>query len=465
MERLNTIDKIVDRFQLKEISTNIEPTLMYQSTLTLTMSGALAFKGKGQWILDDVDNMGILRLVENKNEFGVTRQWSSDKTGKKHCRPLYLYCPDSFMAPNLSLAKYHDLDKHYPIAKISKNNGTTVRKFIRASSNKYNVNSLYGPNKAVVGITMAEVGDALKKMINIYRNSVLNSLVHENDKKDALERFDFLFGNPDIFENLNDYSSDVLSRLIKKCFNRDIVVKSFTYDFLKKKELQLYQKFAAKDQRSIEIYNKASILHGSHTLNDDAYLPYYKVNLKTGFRDFKDLNINSNNEVLVNKILALEGIKNLAYESEVMEDEAVKARDYSYNTLPTQTNQVFYETNWLEALHGIQTVVKVPELFVDIFGYDKLPLEDFANLIIEKGTEVNKELDQLKQLKLDHEPDKALEILGWNVDDLWKKWVFKHTIRDLMFSKYPPLFFSIGGDHWVNNLKVTRCYEYHNSIL
>ncbi|MFJ5846438.1 hypothetical protein [Streptomyces sp. NPDC092903] len=103
---------------------------------------------------DDIDNAGVTRSKEERQDSRTIRKKVLSKKGWTNCRPLAAFCPDGLLYVNLSRADYTALDRRMPLAVLAKHRSTTVERLIRETSREHGIWSLTGPDQAITAVPM-----------------------------------------------------------------------------------------------------------------------------------------------------------------------------------------------------------------------------------------------------------------------------------------------------------------------
>lgn len=427
---------------LTEIDPSTAPPLaLYQSPWTVSLAIAFLFRGTGAYVIDDVDNAGVERGQEDDPQYRVIRKEVMSKKGWTNLRPLSAFCPDGLLFPNLGRANYAALDRQVPLAKVARHFSTSVPALIRESSGTYGMWSLTGPDRAITATPMTAAGAALREIINRHEQAVCRSLPREQDRRSALKRLRHLMPDPEHSPGLLQYFQLCL-RTGLALVGSDADVLSAARDVLPPDGGPLHHRFSDGDPTAIEIYNRAAAMQGSRPLNEQHPLPHYSVSLTDGARrDLTGPLDRSEDHIVAPKILAMEGMARMALPLNTADRSTILAREHAYRGLNSGSSQVFFDSNWLDALASCSTEVNVHELFQPLVGnHRQMPLRDLVGTI----------------QQLQHVPGPPPSDAG----GYWTHWALQETLHDLQTWHYPLLMYAIGGEEWLSELTVQSYTSY-----
>ncbi|MFE6892001.1 hypothetical protein [Streptomyces sp. NPDC057694] len=423
--------------------TDFPPTALYQSPWTVSLAIAFAFRGAGTYVIDDIDNAGVERGNEEDPIFRVVRKETMSKKGWTNCRPLSAFCPDGLLYPQLARADYAGLDRVIPLAQLARARGTNVPRFLRTTSRAHGLWSLAGPDRAITAVPLSDAAEGISEIIRRHEEAVVCTLPRGQDRGPALRRLRYLMPDPDpdAERTLLDYFRTCMSRALNLVGARSTVL-SAARDLLTGDGGKLLPLFRSGDPYAISTYDNAARLQGSRTLSPDHPLPYYVVDLRDGRRLPMDHDTSiDRHQIIAPKILAMEGVTNMALPVATASRSTIRARAMAYQELDSGSSQTFYETNWLQALAGCRVEVVVHELFRPfVGGRATAPLEDLAEALLRAG-----------------QPAVGQQ-------DLWNRWAAAETLKDLATWHYPLLMWAVAGEDWLTQLKILQYATYANVI-
>lgn len=407
------------------------PLALYQSPWTVSLSAAFAFRGAGIYAIDDIDNAGVERGHLN-GPYRMVRKEVMSKKGWTNCRPLGAFVPDGLLHANLSRADYLALDRATGLANIARQQGSTVNALVRGSSTRHGMWSLAGPDRAIVAVSCADAATGLRDAITRHEDAVRRSLPRSRDHEPALRRLRHLMPDPDPDQGLLDHFRECLRRGLA-LVGSDTPVLSAAHDLIAPGGSALFARFAAGERAAVEAYNAAAAIQGSRALGPDHAMPYYAVNLDTGTRSPISFDHRpAAREIIAPKILVLENAPNMVLPVNTAGRATIRAREHAYRHLGTGSSQVFFGANWLQALAAVDVEVAVDAPFRQLLGgWDRAPLRDLTA---------------------------ALEVRassgGTDPAEAWTTWVAEQTLQDFHTWHYPLLCYAVGGDAWLDALKV-----------
>ncbi|MFI8437346.1 hypothetical protein ACIGJO_27110 [Streptomyces sp. NPDC079020] len=421
-------------------SADFPPTALYQSPWTVSLAIAFAFRGAGTYVIDDIDNAGVERGNEDQPLFRVVRKEVMSKKGWTNCRPLSAFCPDGLLHPQLARADYAGLDRIVPLAVLARERGTTVPRLLRTTSLPHGLWSLAGPDRAITAVPRHTAAAGISEIIARHEEAVIRTLPREQDRAPALRRLRHLMPDPGSEPTLLEYFRTCRGRALS-LLGTSATVLSAARDLLPGDGGKLLPRFRHGDPHAVGAYNTAARLQGSRTLGQDHPLPYYVVDLHDGRRlPLSHGTAVGQGQIIAPKILAMEGMANMALPLDTASRATIRARESAYRELDSGSSQTFYETNWLPALRGCRTEVSVHGLFRPfVGGRAKVPLEDLADALVHAGPPV----------------------VGQ--EDLWNRWAAAETLKDLATWQYPLLMWAVAGEDWLARLQVLRYAAYENA--
>ncbi|MFS0693020.1 hypothetical protein [Streptomyces nitrosporeus] len=429
--------------QLVDVApSTVPPLALYQSPWTIALAIAFAFRGAGTYVIDDIDNAGVARGKEERQDFRTIRKEILSKKGWTNCRPLAAFCPDGLLFANLSRANYTALDHRVPLAVLAKHRSTTVERLIRETSQKHGMWSLAGPDQAIAAIPMRTAATGLRDIIAKHEAAVLRTLARSQDHEPALRRLRHLMPEPGSEGSLLDYFQQCLRRGLE-LVGSDAPVLSAARDLIPPDGGHLLPRFLQGDPKTIDVYNTAAAIQGSRLIDAGHPLPYYAVGLSDGARiDLTQAIRPAPDQIIAPKILALEGVAGMALPRATALRSTILAREHAYRGLASGSSQVFFETDWLESLGSCRTEVHVDSIFQSLVGGRQvMPLSDLVVELL-RHDEVDEE---------DHQQDPI---------QLWTRWALRETLADLRTWQYPVLAYAIAGDRWVEQLSLRSYTEY-----
>ncbi|QPP05832.1 hypothetical protein G4Z16_04820 [Streptomyces bathyalis] len=427
------------------------PLALYQSPWTVSLALAFASRGAGTYAIDDIDNAGVERGRESDPGFRVVRKEIMSKKGWTNCRPLSAFCPDGFLFPNLGRAGYGALDRTVPLSAVARHHSTTVQRLIRETSRTYGMWSLAGPDRAITAIGTDDAEPALREIISRHEEAVCRTLRREKDRKPALERLRHLMPDPRPGSSLLGYFQECLRRGLA-LVGSDSPVISAARDLLPPDGGSLLPRFVRRDPGVVAAYNSAAAVQGSRPLSDGHSLPYYTVGLRSGERtDLTGPLPHSAEHIIAPKILALEGVQRMALPRCTAHRGTVLARERAYRGLRSGSSQVFFESNWLQAMAGCSTPVNVHEIFRPLLGGHRvMPMSDLAGAL---------ERYEHSCASPDGQADEHRD-----PGEAFAHWALRETLHDLRTWQYPLLAFAVGGDDWLARLEITSYEEYEFAV-
>ncbi|MEB3958685.1 hypothetical protein OKJ48_00190 [Streptomyces kunmingensis] len=383
--------------------------------------------------------------MERGNEeepiFRVVRKETMSKKGWTNCRPLSAFCPDGLLHPQLARADYAGLDRVTPLAELARARGTNVTRFLRTTSRTHGLWSLAGPDRAITAVPLAEAAAGISEIITRHEEAVVRTLPRAQDQGPALRRLRHLMPDPDAGHTLLDYFRTCMERALDLVGARSEVL-SAARDLLTGDGGKLLPIFRSGSSHAVDAYNTAARLQGSRSLSPDHPLPYYVVDLRDGRRLPMDHGTTvGRHQIIAPKILAMEGVTNMALPVATASRSTIRAREIAYRELHSGSSQTFYDTNWLQALAGCRVEVAVHDLFRPfVKGRATAPLEDLAEALLRVGPPA---------------PGQP---------DVWNRWAAAETLKDLATWHYPLLMWAVAGEGWLAQLKILQYATYADAI-
>ncbi|MFE3856266.1 hypothetical protein ACFXPN_34700 [Streptomyces griseorubiginosus] len=422
----------------------VSPLALYQSPWTIALAIAFAFRGAGTYVIDDIDNAGVARGKEDRQDFHTIRKEVLSKKGWTNCRPLAAFCPDGLLFANLSRADYLALDRRMPLAKLAKHRSTTVERLIRETSREHGMWSLAGPDQAITAVPMRIAATGLRDIIAKHEEAVLRTLADPKDHEPALHRLRHLMPEPEPEGSLLDYFQQCLRRGLE-VVGSDTPVLSAARDLIPPDGGRLLSRFLHGDPKTVDAYNTAAAVQGSRLIDADHPLPYYTVGLTDGARaDLTHAIRQAPDQIIAPKILALEGVAGMALPRTTAHRSTILAREHAYRGLASGSSQVFFDTDWLESLGSCGTEVHVDGIFQPLVGgRQTMPLGDLVAELL-RHDESDEE---------DHPEDPTR---------LWTRWALHETLADLRTWHYPVLAYAVAGDRWLERLSLRSYTEYRS---
>ncbi|MEV0619272.1 hypothetical protein AB0I81_38560 [Nonomuraea sp. NPDC050404] len=443
--RLAEASPLADRRLAEVTPSEVPPLALYQSPWTLSLSIAFLFRGRGTYVIDDIDNAGVVRGQEERQDFQAVRKEVLSKKGWTNTRPLGAFCPDGLLFANLSRADYLALDRRAPLAKLARHRSTTVERLVRETSRRHGMWTLAGPDRAITAVPMRNAAAGLRDIIAKHEEAVLRTLPRPQDHEPALRRLRHLMPEPGQEGSLLEYFRRCLRRALDM-MGSDAPVLSAARDLIPRDGGRLLPRFLEQAPEAIDVYNEAAAMQGSRPLNAAHPLPYYTVSLADGVRaDITGAVRARDDQVVAPKILALEGGAGMALPRATAARSTILAREHAYRGLSSGSSQVFFEAGWLASLNSCRTEVRVDEVFQPLVGGRRtMPLGDLA----------------AELLRHDEAGDEAEEAEEGGFDHLWTRWVLRETLKDLRTWNHPLLTYAVAGDAWLERLAPSSYTEY-----
>ncbi|NED80423.1 hypothetical protein G3I76_10025 [Streptomyces sp. SID11233] len=418
------------------------PLALYQSPWTIALAIAFAFRRAGIYIIDDVNNAGVARGKEERQDFRTIRNEVLSKKGWTNCWPLVASCPDGLLSVNLSRADYTELDRQMPLAVLAKHRSTTVERLIRETSREHGMWSLVGPDQAITAVPTRTAATGLRDIIAKHGAAVLGTLACPQDHEPALRRLRHLMPEPEPQVSLLDYFQQCLRRGLELV--GDPPVLSAARDLIPPGGGRRLPRFLQGDPKTIDVYNAAAAVQGRRLIDADHPLPYYTIGLSDGVRaDLTQAIRPAPDQVIAPKILALEGAAGMA----LPRRQRPGARSSPVST-PTEGSRAdpakcSFDTDWLESLRSCGTEAHVDGIFQPLVGGRRtIPLRDLVVELLRHDE--SDEEDHQQELRL------------------WTRWALHETLADLRTWHYPALDYAVAGDRWVEQLSLRSYTEYRS---
>ncbi len=435
-----------------------KPTSLFQGAYGIALSTAMVFGNDATYIIDDVDNLGVLRGYTDVNEFDITRRFTYNKNGWTNCRPLFSFVPDGIFHPNLKSANFKELDCLIPLKLFSKKENLTVNEFIRQKSKQYNVYTIYGPDKAICSMPLKKgLKSKIKEINTLHKKAIINSLPrYSGHTNKAIERLNKLIYLEESVKDLNRYTASILKRAVKLKQHSEINVYTLS-EQLKGNQPKLLNHFLELDKKYVEIYNESAKIQGSKIIENLSSIPFYHINLKSGERliPIKKSNIKTKNHIIVPKILVMDKMPDLIYSYAVKDKSFITARAHCFKKLKLKSSQYFPKYNWLEALFKNKTQVRVPKAYHNLIHKEVM---EVGSLLKKMFWYKNQFQALIEETKLSNKKvvNTTAKFYGYSLDEIWQMWLINSTLKEIELSHYPLLFYSIFGDDWLKDLHVVE---------
>lgn len=444
---MNTLDVVTlpSGTSLRLEPTTVEaapPCILYQGPWMLGLSALFTLKGRGRYIIDDIDNVGVERGLEADPSYRVIRKEILSKKGWTNCRPLTAHCPDGLFSPNLSQARFMGPEDSALLTAWAREQGMGGERFIRSRTLDFGIWALVGPDRAIAGVPMEAVRPALLEIISKHEEALRKSLADESAQRAAVTRLRHLMPDPSPFRTLIDYFIHCMERALGLFGGGR--VESAAREFLDRDGGQLYQTFESRDARAMSVYNAGAALQGSRALGPDHWVPYYKVGLQDGARTpILEAVARSSDEMIAPKILVLEGAPHLAIPRAMANNRSIIAREHVYRELGTGSGHVFLDSNWVEALADCPERLHVHPLFQPLMdGHVTMPVGSFVQRLGEMELQVDS-------------PGAAA-----SPTSQWAGWVLRETLKEFRLYGYPLLCFAVGGERFLQRLELSSYCQF-----
>ena len=408
----------------RQLKTGDTVTCLYHSPFDLNLLYILCLAKTGlkiRVIIDDIDNLGILR-DGRLQEYTYAEEYFLSKTERTNLRPLSFVSPKNLFV-NLSVPELKIFDNRVGIQRIKQRLGyqDTVEHWIRDTTRRYGSYAMAGPDES---FGFQKAGASFIEALNQAIQN-LKSIIRENFpsySNDALGFVDWLFKDSNNEGSVSDCFVSILERILERFNLKDsVTIEKMSDQSFHERNKKLYEKFIENTELH-NIYKKAISVDGKKSFDD---MPFYSISKENGSRLLNPILAidDSAHYFLAPKVLMLNSLENLILPTDAMNKSNVLAREIMYQGNLVDSNQIFCTNDWLFRISKMIKNVRLSAIEKSVYGVDGnySTLYDLVEFLLDLRTAYDEGLND-------------------DIISKYKGWIASSTLESLNRFGYPLIF-------------------------